>query len=145
MIDNRVRLVFVSFRVWLDSMMRGQAVRCVNLPREAKVVFAAPCTDRFGQDVVLWLASPDFEPVPDCGVIPEFRLEFELRETQLAAMRRSLLIALSGIEEKAGRLLEFGADMDKVDISDIMKMARAGIDAASPQEESHAIAMQAVQ
>ena len=78
MTSNRIRLVYVTFELWLDSLMNDSAVRCVNLPREAKVERAMPCTDRMGRDAVIWLSSPDFDEVAEGEVIPEFRLKFEL-------------------------------------------------------------------
>ena len=80
---GRIRLTYVSFTQWLHSITQGQRVRCVNMPRDAKVVGAFPCTDRRHRDVMLWLSSPDFDPVPEGAVIPEYRLEFELHPDEL--------------------------------------------------------------
>ena len=84
--DGRVRLVYVSFVVWLDSMMNDRRVKCVNMPRAARVVRAIPSTERWHRDVVIWLHSPDFDPVPEGGVIPEFQLQFELHRDDPAVM-----------------------------------------------------------
>ena len=73
-----VRLVYVSFVVWLDSLMSDRRVRCVNMPRDAKVIRAMPSESRYGRDVVLWLYSPDFSPVAEAATIPEYNLLFEL-------------------------------------------------------------------
>jgi hypothetical protein len=82
---GRLRLVYVSFELWLDSLLTNHRVKCLNLPHEAKVVRGFPCTERHGRDVVLWLTSPDFEPVAEGELIPEFRLIFEAhREDQKA-------------------------------------------------------------
>lgn len=94
--DARVRIVYVSFALWLGSLMSDRRVKCVNLPREARVVRAMPCHDQMGRDAVLWLHSPDFDPVEDGAIIPEYRLEFELHTTEtliddLASALRELL------------------------------------------------------
>lgn len=76
--DGRVRLVYVSFVYWLDSLMNDRRVKCINAPRNARVVAAFPCTERWNRDVVIWLHSPDFDPVAEGGVIPEYNLQWEL-------------------------------------------------------------------
>ena len=83
---GRLRLVYVSFELWLDSLLTNHRVKCVNLPREAKVLRGFPCTERHGRDVVLWLTSPDFDPVPEGAIIPEFVLLFERHPCDVVAL-----------------------------------------------------------
>ena len=94
--DRRIKIVYVSFRVWLDSLMHDRAVKCVNMPRDAKIVRAETCAERMGRDVVMWIASPDFPEVQDGALLEEYRLEFQLLRdepavTELAASLRALL------------------------------------------------------
>ena len=74
--ENRIRIVYVSFSLWLSQLLRGDLARCVNLPTDVKVIKAEPSVDRFGRDVAVWLSSPDFDPVEDGGLIPEHMLRF---------------------------------------------------------------------
>ncbi len=125
--SRRIKIVYVSFRVWLDSLMNDRAVTCVNMPREAKVVNAMPCHERAGRDVALWLSSPDFPEVTDGQLLEEYRLEFNLLRDEPAVT--VMASALRDVIDKSGRLCEFGADVDKVDIHDFAKIAQTALDA----------------
>lgn len=73
-VSNRIRLVFTSFEWWLSTLLTGRLSRVIGLPADAKVVRAIPCGDRMGRDVVIWLHSETFDPVPEGAIIPEMRL-----------------------------------------------------------------------
>ena len=90
--DRRIKLVYVSFALWLDSLMNDRAVKCVNMPRDAKVVRAFSCSDGMGRDVGLWLSSPDFPEVQEAALLEEYRLEFKLLrdEPVVTAMANAL-------------------------------------------------------
>ena len=125
--DRRIKTVYVSFALWLNSLMNDRAVKCVNMPRDAKIVHAFSCSDRMGRDVGLWLSSPDFPEVTECALLEEYRLEFKLLrdEPAVTAMANALRVVI----DKSDRLCEFGADVDKVDIHDFGKIAKAALDA----------------
>lgn len=75
--NSRVRLVSISIRSWLSYVTNNHQVRCVNMPRDANVEAVMPSVDTFGRDIIIWLSSPDFDEVPECGVIPPYQLLFE--------------------------------------------------------------------
>lgn len=125
--DRRIKIVYVSFALWLTSLMNDRAVKCVNMPRDAKVVHAFSCSDKMGRDVGLWLSSPDFPEVQEGALLDEYRLEFELLRDEPAVT--GMARALRDVIDKSGRLCEFGADVDKVDIYAFQQIAQPALDA----------------
>lgn len=82
--NNKIKIVYLSFDSWFSYLTNDRQVRCVNLPRDAKVERACPCETRMGYDVVVWLSSLDFDEVPEGAVIPEYRLLFEEVRPEMA-------------------------------------------------------------
>ena len=75
--SNRLRLVYISMHSWMSYVTNHRQVRCLNMPREARVERVIASEQRYGRDVVVWLSSPDFDELGEGAVIPEFQLLFE--------------------------------------------------------------------